>query len=279
MEINGYQLSRSWFDFCFANPELINPNHTAIFTFAIEHCNRLGWKEKFGFPSQMTMDALGIKNHHTYIKYFNDLVDWGFFKLVQKSTNQYSANIISLQYGKSKNGKALDKAFITHASKQPTEQQHSNPQSTPQSNDSIDKPINQLTNKPILSTTVDHEFEISILEIIRSIKSENTGTEHKPYKITPKRIRMIANRKKDFLKLWPGRDFNKACTYAFKYKAKEWFGTETFRHFEPETLLSEKFASYLEKAEQDKGEPYKADKKPKEESEKYRITPNSYQNG
>lgn len=143
MEINGYQLTRSWFDFCFANPEKITPSHTAIFVFAIEHCNRLGWKEKFGFPSQMTMDALGIKKHQTYIKYFNDLVDWGFFKLVQKSNNQYSANIISLSIGKAKNGKALDKAFITYAAKQ-TE---TNGQSTGQSKDSIDKQqtINQLT--------------------------------------------------------------------------------------------------------------------------------------
>lgn len=268
MEINGYQLSRAWFDFCFANPELINPNHTAIFAFAIEHCNRLGWKEKFGFPSQMTMDALGIKNHHTYIKYFSDLVDWGFFKLVQKSTNQYSANIISLQCGKSKNGKALDKAFITHASKQPTEQQHSNPQS----NDSIDKPINQLTNKPITtSTTVDRSFEILILEIIRRIKSEHLGRDVKEYKVTPKRINLISKRKKDFNKLWPGRNFEKACEFAFRYKAKEWFGKDTFIYFEPETLLSEKFAGYLEKAEQDKGEPYKAEVKPKANEVVYRI--------
>lgn len=143
----------------------------------------------------------------------------------------------------------------------------------------IDTVNDNVTNKKILSTTVDHEFEISILEIIRSIKSGHTGTDHKPYKLTPKRIRMVVNRNKDFNKLWPSRDFHKACTYAFRYKAKEWFGTDMFRHFEPETLLSEKFVSYLEKAEQDKGEPYKADKKPKEESEKYRITPNSYQNG
>lgn len=278
MEINGYQLSRAWFDFCFSNPELINPNHTAIFAFAIEHCNRLGWKEKFGFPSQMTMDALGIKNHHTFIKYFNDLVEWGFFKLVQKSTNQYSANIISLQCGKSKNNKALDKAFITHASKQPQGQQHSNPQSTQQSNDSIDKPINQLTNKPIKMSTnvdVDRSFETSILEIIRAVKSENLGTHVREYKLTPKRIRAITNRKKDFNRLWPGRDFYKACLFAFRYKAKEWFGTDMFRYFEPETLLSEKFISYLEKAETDNGEPYRGEQKPKEEKVAYRITPNS----
>ncbi len=143
MDINGYQLSRVWFDFCFDNPEKVNPTHTAIYFFAIEHCNRLGWKEKFGFPTQMTMDALGIKKHQTYIKYFNELCEWGFFKLVEKSRNQYSANIISLQYAKPKNGKALDKAFITHAAKQGS--------SNGQSKDSIDKPItnNQLTTEPL----------------------------------------------------------------------------------------------------------------------------------
>ena len=169
MDINSYQLSRSWFDFCFENPELINPAHTAIFMFSIEHCNRLGWKEKFGFPSQMTMDALGIKNHHTYIKYFNDLVEWGFFKLIQKSTNQYSANIISLSIGKSKNNKALDKAFIKHATKQPSEQVHSNPQSTPQSNDSIDK---QITNNHITTNkeqqTIDLVFPFESEMFIRT---------------------------------------------------------------------------------------------------------------
>lgn len=141
---SGYEFSRAWFDFCFENPEKISPNHTAIYFFAIEHCNRLGWKEKFGFPTQMTMDAIGIKKHQTYIRYFNDLVEWGFIKLIQKSSNQYSANIISLKCAMPKKGKALDKAFITHAAKQtePTGQ------SIGQSNSSIDK--QQTTNnKPI----------------------------------------------------------------------------------------------------------------------------------
>ena len=91
--MNSYELSRNYFDWCFENPEKINPNHTAIYFFAIEHCNRLGWKKKFGFPSQMTMDALGIKKHQTYIKYFNDLCEWGFFQLIEKSKNQYSSSI------------------------------------------------------------------------------------------------------------------------------------------------------------------------------------------
>lgn len=136
-ELNGYDLSRAWFDFCFENPELINPNHSAIYFFAIEHCNRLGWKKKFGFPTQMAMDAIGIRKHSTYIKYFNNLCNWGFFKLIQKSTNQYSANIICLQNALPKNGKALGKAIVIHAAKQ-TE---SMGQSNNESNSSIDKPL------------------------------------------------------------------------------------------------------------------------------------------
>lgn len=136
-EINGYGLSRSWFDFCFENPELINPNHTAIFFFAIEHCNRLGWKKKFGFPTQMAMDALGIKKHATYIRYFNDLCNWGFFKLIQKSQNQYSSNIICLSSALPKNGKALDKAIVKHEAKHG----NSTGQSNGKSNGSINKPL------------------------------------------------------------------------------------------------------------------------------------------
>ena len=129
--MNGYELSRNWFDWSFENPEKINPNHSALYFFCIEHCNRLGWKEKFGFPTQMVMEAIGIKKHQTYIKYFEDLCEWNFFKLIQKSKNQYSANIISLVYAMPKKDKAIDKAFINHAAKQT--------QSNGQSNSSIDK--------------------------------------------------------------------------------------------------------------------------------------------
>ncbi len=74
--MNGYELSRKWFDFAFENSEKIKPAHTAVYFFAIEHCNRLGWKEKFGFPSQMCMEAIGVKNWRTYSNTLNDLVEW-----------------------------------------------------------------------------------------------------------------------------------------------------------------------------------------------------------
>lgn len=144
--MNSYELSRNWFDWCFENPEKVSPNHSAIFFFAIEHCNRLGWKTKFGFPTQMAMDAIGIKKHQTYIKYFNDLCEWGFFILVQKSANQYSSNIISLSVAMPKNGKALGKAIINHTAKQT--------RSNGQSNSRINKP-----NKPINSSVDLIDFE------------------------------------------------------------------------------------------------------------------------
>lgn len=168
-KLSGYELSRNFFDWAFENPEKINPSHIAIFFFATEHQNRLGGKSKFGFPTQMVMDALGIKKYQTYIKYFNDLVDWGFFILVEKSRNQYSANIISINNAMPKNGKALDKAFIKHGAKQL--------ESNGQSNGSIDKQetIEQINNidsfdfkKPSLEDCI--KLFIS--------KTENNWTEH-----------------------------------------------------------------------------------------------------
>ena len=135
--MNGYELSKGWFDFAFENPEKINPSHSAIYFFAIEHCNRMGWKTKFGFPSQMAMDAVGIRKNETYIRYFNDLVEWGFFELIERSRNQYSANIIRLGHAHPKNGEALGKAIRKHGGKQTD----STGVSTGESKGSIDKPI------------------------------------------------------------------------------------------------------------------------------------------
>ena len=132
--MNGYELSRFWFDWCFENPEKIKPNHTALYFFCVEHCNRLGWKHKFGLPTTMAKEAIGIRSYNTYIQTMNDLVDWGFIEMIERSKNQYSSNIIAL----SNFDKALDKALIKHTTKQS--------ESTRQSIDSIDKP---LTKEPL----------------------------------------------------------------------------------------------------------------------------------
>lgn len=140
MEINGYELSRNFWNWCFENPEKVKPNHPALFHFIIEHCNRLGWKKKFGLPTTMAKDAIGIRSYNTYSKTLNDLVEFGFIILIEKSKNQYSSNIIALSNFNKAHNKALDKAFIKHDTKQS--------ESTVQSIDSIDKPITN-NHKPI----------------------------------------------------------------------------------------------------------------------------------
>lgn len=143
-----YSLSRSFWDYAFENPDKVKPNHCALYFFSIEHCNRLGWKAKFGLPSTMVMEAIGIKSYNTYIKTFNDLIDFGFFILHEKSKNQYSSNVIALSKFDKANNKALDKALIKHATKQL--------QSTQQSIDSIDIqytsiPINNNNNRAFVA--------------------------------------------------------------------------------------------------------------------------------
>lgn len=150
--MNGYELSRYWFDWCFENPEKISPNHTALYFFCIEHCNRMGWKEKFGLPTSVAKEAIGIKSYNTYINTLNDLVDFGFIILIEKSKNQYSSNIVALSKNNKALNKALDKATVKHLTKQV--------ESTGESIYSIDKqetikPINNRTNSPEGESSVD----------------------------------------------------------------------------------------------------------------------------
>lgn len=131
----GYDLSRKWFDFCFENPEKISPIHTAIYFFVMEHCNRLGWKQKFGLPTTMAMEAIGIRSYNTYKKALNEIISWGFLMMIESSKNQYSANIVALSNFDKATYKALDKALIKHGTK--------HCRSTHQSIDSIDKQVNK----------------------------------------------------------------------------------------------------------------------------------------
>jgi hypothetical protein len=133
-----YSLNRRFWDFAFENTGKIKPNHIAVYQFAIEHCNRLGWKKQFGFPTSMVLDAVGIKSYSVYKTTFDDLVEFGFFEVIEYSKNQYSSNVIALKENNKANTKALDKAFIKHTSKQC--------ESTHQSIDSIDRQLNNNTN-------------------------------------------------------------------------------------------------------------------------------------
>ncbi|GHT09062.1 hypothetical protein FACS189426_06320 [Bacteroidia bacterium] len=181
---NSYDLSRNWFDFCFENTEIVTTTHIALYFFCIEHCNRLGWKDKFGLPTQMAMDAIGVKNWRTYIKAFNDIVDWGFIKVIQKSKNQYSANVIAIV----KNTKALTKAITEANAKASTEaaivkntealtkaiQKHSQKQynGTADINKQL-KPNNNLNKENFDFSFVEIEFEKCFFDWIEYKKQRN----------------------------------------------------------------------------------------------------------
>ena len=151
--MNSYELSRAFIDYAFENPDKIKPNHYAVFFFAIEHCNRLGWKRKFGLPTTTTMEAIGIKSYNTYISSLRELVDWGFIKMIEKSKNKHSSNIVELSNFNKALGKALDKALIKHA----TKQDESTSESTSESIDSINKQLNkeQLNKEQLNNITTE----------------------------------------------------------------------------------------------------------------------------
>ncbi len=162
MKVTGYELSRAWFDFSFENREKIKPIHAALYMFCIELCNRLGWKEKFGLPTTMAMEAIGINSYNTYIKTLNDLIEFGFIKMVTVSKNQYSSNIIAL----SNFDKALDKARIKHVTKHSTKQG----ESTIQSNSSI---IKQINIEQINIEQINIEQINQLKKIVRDYESKN----------------------------------------------------------------------------------------------------------
>mgnify|MGYP003456967932 FL=1 len=117
----------------------------------------------------MAKDAIGIKSYHTYIKTFNDLVEWGFIEVIERSKNQYSANIIALANFDKANDKALDKAIWKHLSKQQ--------QSSCQSKSTIIKqiptiePENQETRELEIVVAPPNEYQLSI-QYLKNIEKE-----------------------------------------------------------------------------------------------------------
>lgn len=136
-KLDYFKLMRNFWDFAFENPELIKPNHCALFAFTVEHCNRLGWKLKFGLPASMVLDAIGLKSYSVYKKTFDDLVDFGFIEVIEYSRNQHSSNIVALKENYKAHYKAYNKANVKHD----RTTLESTLQSTLESTVSIDKPI------------------------------------------------------------------------------------------------------------------------------------------
>lgn len=192
-KITGYELSRDFWDWAFVNPEKIKPVHSAIYFFAIEHNNRLGWREMFGFPSQMAMDAVGIKNGRTYRKALDDLEEFGFITFIERSKNQYSANIIALSKNTLALDNALDNAMIKHYTKQVP--------STIQGTAPITKPLNQEHLNQEQETKELHEKSIQEARSIAEFFSIREVSQHRTFVIIVEFCKWaILNKKIDLVK-------------------------------------------------------------------------------
>jgi hypothetical protein len=167
-KLNSYDLSRDWFDWSRENPEKIKSGHCALYFYCIDLCNRLGWKDKFGLSTDHAKEATGIRNYKTYASVLNDLVDFGFLKLVEKSKNQYTANMVALV--------KTDKAHTKAQSKAKHKQQ---PKQV-QSNVSIDKPKN--INKTIKTYTKqqngEKETDKSVRDKFDFFRKQYPGTKN-----------------------------------------------------------------------------------------------------
>lgn len=94
MQINLFKISKAWFELSFEDHR-ITPTHTTLIFYCIDLNNRLAWVDNFGLPAIETSQALNI-SYNTFRKVLKELVEFGHIKIIKKSTNQYTANIISL---------------------------------------------------------------------------------------------------------------------------------------------------------------------------------------
>jgi len=108
--MNGYELTRNWFDFKFENSQKIKASHSEFYFYLVDKWNRIGQKSEFGLPTTYTMEALGIASYNTYKKILDDLVEFGFVIIVKNSSNQHQSKIVALSNSEKAVDKAVDKA-------------------------------------------------------------------------------------------------------------------------------------------------------------------------
>jgi hypothetical protein len=123
----------------------------------------------------------------------NDLVEFGFIKLIEKSKNQYSSNIIALLNFDKAPDKALDKAMIKHVTKQG------------ESIDSINKQ-ETINNKHIPELS---EFLAYAVQQVPTINKEDIRLKYESWKINDwsvtvnNKTRKIVNWKSTLLNTLP----------------------------------------------------------------------------
>lgn len=179
--MNGYELSRQWFDFSFENAKRVKPIHTALYFFIVELWNRAGQKDEFGLPAYYAMEATGISSYNTYKSAFDELVLFGVIKVVEKSRNQHTATVIALSIFDEADNKAFDKALAM----QLTKRNSSTIQSTVQSTDAIIEPEN---NTELLNQEPKREGEINSPPVQNDFKEPVETNTKPPKKVAAKKV-------------------------------------------------------------------------------------------
>lgn len=200
--MNGYHLSRSWFDWAFENPDINTPVHSALFMWVIEKWNRLGQKEKFGLPTSEAMEVLGIRSFNTYNKVFGNLVEWGFIEVIQQSKNQYTSTIIALSKFDKATDKALDKALIKQVTKQSESTRGGIDSIDKQENQEITEPLNQESVYAVETEVPTADLRVSSDKILAE-KSEDSSPQLAPVPPPPAGS---VNESIDFQRVWDTYD-------------------------------------------------------------------------
>ena len=167
--MNGYDLTRTWYNYKFENPSKVKAKHSDMFFYIVDLWNRLAQKKEFGLPTSITMEALGIGSFNTYKKTLQDLIDFGFINMVLESKNQHQAKVVAISKIDKATDKPLDKATIK-ATDKPLDK----------SLDSINKQLNKGTIEQInKQTKVFCDFVNNNLDLIFKEKIEDVVLEEK----------------------------------------------------------------------------------------------------
>ena len=95
--MNGYDLSRAFFDWASKNPEKNKPAVGVLFFWIIEKANRQHWENKIILPSSEGIHMIGVRSYPTFIKALEILEKCGFISFLERSKNQFTTNIIALK--------------------------------------------------------------------------------------------------------------------------------------------------------------------------------------
>lgn len=111
-EMNGYNLTRNWFNYKFENQGVLKPVDAELYFYIVDKWNRLGQIDVMGLPTDFTMQALEIGSYKTYKKALDRLIENNFIIEITKSKNIHLSRKIALVKNTNEDTKAFDKANI-----------------------------------------------------------------------------------------------------------------------------------------------------------------------